>query len=99
MSSTDQLLETLILSNNNLNNNVGELTKSVNALVTIDAARAEREKYQEEKNKLYDDFISVNEEALSRVRRFHGHWDKMADKVFTMIVISILGLLGFNFLG
>lgn len=99
MSSTEQLLETLIQSNENVNNSVQSLADSVNNLVVIDAARAEREKNQEEKNEKYEEFIEKNEEPLMRVRRFQGHWDKMADKVFTLIVIAVLAAAGFNFLG
>ena len=98
MSDTNQLLETLIQSNQSLNENVGQLTQSVNSLVAIDAARAEREKNQEEKNERYEAFIEENTEPLSRLRRFQGHWDKAADKVFTLIVIAVMAAAGFNFL-
>lgn len=99
MSTTDNLLETLIQSNQSLNENVSNLTESVNNLVTIDAARAEREKNQEEKNEKYDNFIKDNTETLMRVKRGHGHWDKVADKVYALLAIAVLGLLGFNFVG
>lgn len=92
MSSTDQLLDTLI-------GQVSKLTESVDRLVVIDAAREERDKRQEEKNERYDTFIEENAIPLARVKRFQGHWDKASDKVFTLIVIAILAAAGFNFLG
>ena len=99
MDNQEQLLESLIESNRQTNTSVQKLAESVNELVVIDAARAEREKNQEEKNDKYDSFISENREPLARVKRFQGHWDKASDKVFTLIAIAGLAAAGFNFLG
>ena len=99
MNDTTQLLNTLIESNRDTSEAVKELTITVNNLVTIDAAKAEREKNQAEKNEKYDNFIYENTEPLLRLRRLQGHWDKAWDKVLTLIVIAAMAGAGFNFLG
>ena len=98
MSTTNQLLETLIKSNTSLSDNVSGLAESVNSLVVIDAARAEREKNQEEKNKRYDDFIKTNSEPLTRLRRWQLRVDKSGDKIFLGVIIALGALLGVNYL-
>jgi len=98
MNTTDQLLETLIKSNTSLSDNVSGLAESVNSLVVIDAARAEREKSQEKSNKKYDDFIDLNTEPLTRLRRWQLRVDKSSDKIFLVVILAIGSLLGFNYL-
>ncbi len=106
MSNTDTLIETLIKSNIDINNNVSKLTGEVSGLtklfgefVVIEAGRVEREKTQESINKENSEFRKLNAEPLTRLRRWHLRLDKSGDKVFFLVVISALGLLGFNFLG
>lgn len=98
MSTTNQLLETLIKSNTSLSDNVSGLAESVNSLVVIDAARAEREKNQEKNNKKYDDFITLNAEPLTRLRRWQLRVDKSGDKIFLAVIIALGALLGVNYL-
>ena len=98
MSTTNQLLETLIKSNTALSDNVSGLAKSVNSLVVIDAARAEREKTQEINNKKYDEFITLNSEPLTRLRRWQLRIDKSGDKIFLAFIIALGALLGVNYL-
>ena len=97
--STDALLATLIESDKDLRVSISELTKNVSALVIMEGRREEKEKAQVEKNEKYDAFISLNREPMDRVRRAQSHWDKVGDKVWTLIAIAVLSLLGFNFLG
>jgi hypothetical protein len=106
MSQTDQLIETLIKSNIDINNNVSSLTSEVSGLtklfgefVVIEAGRVEREKTQEAINKENNEFRKLNSEPLTRLRRWQVRVDKSSDKVFFLIGIALLGLLGFNFLG
>ena len=99
MNDTTQLLNTLIESNRDTSEAVKELTITVNNLVTIDAAKAEREKNQAEKNEKYDNFIYENTEPLLRLRRSQGHWSKTWEKVIALTVISAMTGAGFKFLG
>ncbi len=106
MTNTDTLIETLIKSNIDINNNVSKLTGEVSGLtklfgefVVIEAGRVEREKTQEAINKENSEFRKLNSEPLTRLRRWQVRVDKSSDKIFFMIGIAILGLLGFNFLG
>jgi hypothetical protein len=90
MTNTDKLLETLI-------EQVSKLTASVNDLVTIDAARAEREKAQEITNDQFKEFISQNSEPIARLKRSQLRYDKWGEKVGFIIIVALLASLGFNF--
>ena len=106
MPNTDTLIETLIKSNIDINNNVSKLTGEVSGLtklfgefVVIEAGRVEREKTQEAINKENSEFRKLNSEPLTRLRRWQLRVDKSGDKIFLGIVIAIAAMLGFNFLG
>jgi hypothetical protein len=106
MTNTDTLIETLIKSNIDINNNVSKLTGEVSGLtklfgefVVIEAGRVEREKTQEAINEENSDFRKINSEPLIRLRRWQLRVDKSGDKIFLGIVIAVLAMLGFNFLG
>jgi len=106
MTNTDTLIETLIKSNIDINNNVSILTGEVSGLtklfgefVVIEAGRVEREKTQEAINKENSEFRKLNSEPLTRLRRWQLRVDKSGDKIFLGIVIAIAAMLGFNFLG
>ncbi len=106
MTNTDTLIETLIKSNIDINNNVSKLTGEVSGLtklfgefVVIEAGRVEREKTQEAINKENSEFRKLNSEPLTRLRRWQLRVDKSGDKIFLGIVIAIAAMLGFNFLG
>lgn len=92
MSSTDQLLDTLI-------GQISKLTESVDRLVIIDAAREERDKTQEKENIKFNKFISHNSEPLTRLKRSQERFDKWGDKLGLALIIAILAASGFNFLG
>tara|TARA_R110000787_G_scaffold167889_2_gene280847 strand:- start:1404 stop:1682 length:279 start_codon:yes stop_codon:yes gene_type:complete len=92
MSSTDQLLDTLI-------GQISKLTESVDRLVIIDAAREERDKTQEKENIRFNKFILDNSEPLIRVKRTQERYDRWGDKIGLAIIIAILAASGFNFLG
>jgi len=106
MSNTDTLIETLIKSNIDINNNVSKLTGEVSGLtklfgefVVIEAGRVEREKTQESINKENSEFRKLNAEPLTRLRRWQLRVDKSGDKIFLGVVIAIGALLGVNYLG
>jgi len=106
MTNTDTLIETLIKSNIDINNNVSKLTGEVSGLtklfgefVVIEAGRVEREKTQEAINIENSDFRKLNAEPLTRLRRWQLRVDKSGDKIFLVIVLAIATMLGFNFLG
>ena len=83
MSSTDQLLDTLI-------GQISKLTESVDRLVIIDAAREERDKTQEKENIRFNKFILDNSEPLIRVKRTQERYDRWGDKIGLAIIIAIL---------
>jgi len=106
MTNTDTLIETLIKSNIDINNNVSKLTSEVSGLtklfgefVVIEAGRVEREKIQEIINIENSEFRKLNSEPLTRLRRWQLRVDKSGDKIFLGIVLAIAAMLGFNFLG
>jgi len=106
MGETDKLIETLIKSNIDINNNVSNLTSEVSGLtklfgefVVIEAGRVEREKTQEAINKEVSDFRKLNLEPLIRLRRWQLRIDKSGDKIFLGFFLAIAALLGVNFLG
>ena len=92
MSSTDQLLDTLI-------GQISKLTESVDRLVIIDAAREERDKTQEKENIKFNKFIADNSEPLIRLKRSQERYDKWGDKIGFALIIAALAASGFNFLG
>jgi len=106
MSDTDKLIEILIKSNQDVTKNVSSLTQEVSGLtkamgefIVIEATRAEREKNQEEKNKRYDDFIEKSTHPIDKLIESQATWSKVKDKVFAVVTLAVMGLLGFNFLG
>ena len=106
MTNTDTLIETLIKSNIDINNNVSKLTGEVSGLtklfgefVVIEAGRVEREKTQEAINIENSEFRKLNSEPLTRLRRWQLRVDKSGDKIFLAVIIAIAAMLGFNFLG
>lgn len=92
MSSTDQLLDTLI-------GQISKLTQSVDRLVVIDAAREERDKTQEKENVKFNKFMTDNSEPLTRLKRTQERYDKWGDKIGLAVIIAVLAASGFNFLG
>ncbi len=106
MTNTDTLIETLIKSNIDINNNVSRLTiqfsdlsKLFGEFIILEAGRVEREKTQEAVNKENSEFIKLNAEPLTRLRRWQLRVDKSGDKIFLGVVIAIGALLGVNYLG
>ena len=78
--------------------NVSKLTDSVDKLVTIDAARIEREKQQEKENEKFAKFMIKNSEPLARLKRTQARYDKWGDKIGFLVIMAILAMAGFNFL-
>ena len=106
MSDTNQLIEILIKSNQDVTSNVSSLTQEVSGLtkamgefIVIEAARAEREKNQEEKNKRYDDFIDKSTLPIDKLIESQNTWLKVKDKVWAAVAFAVMAMLGFNFLG
>jgi hypothetical protein len=109
-AQTEKLIESLIDSNrqlqhsiemtnqglNTVSNSVDKIAQSVDKLVMMDAKREEREKIQVEKNRKYDAFIDKYQFSLNRLVGAFDSYDKHFDKVMGLIIIAILGLIGWN---
>lgn len=76
---------------------VSSLTSSVNKLVTLDAARIEREKQQEKYNAEFIQFMKENQNSLYRLKRTHSRYDKWGTSIGFLFIVAILTALGFNF--
>lgn len=87
--NTDILLKTLVEGQNELNSKMGEL-------ISIEAARQERESVQKVKNERYETFIKQNEHPLYRVRRMQIILDSTLTKAFGAIVLAAAIWLGNN---
>ena len=77
---------------------VSKLVHSVNELVIIEAARAEREKQQQKDSENFYLFIKENTESLARVKRWHTKVDKWGTTLGFMVIVAIGTASGFNFL-
>lgn len=86
---TEQLLDTLIQQ-------VSKLTSSVDHLVSIDAARIEKEKHQEEKNKEAKTFMDKYKPTLDRVKTWHETIDKVKVPLIFAFIVALGTVLGFN---
>ncbi|MGB0943123.1 MAG: hypothetical protein ACPGUE_12005 [Marinomonas sp.] len=86
---TEQLLDTLIQQ-------VSKLTASVDHLVSIDAARIEKEKHQEEKNEEVKKFMGDYRSTLDRVKTWHETLDKVKVPLIFAVIVALGTLLGIN---
>jgi len=77
---------------------VKELVSSVNKLVLIEAARAEREKQQQKDSENFYKFIEENKEPLTRLKRWHVKVDKWGTTLGFMVILAVATASGFNFL-
>lgn len=96
-ATTDILLKQLVEGQDNLN-------KKFEQLIVIEAGREEREISQAIKNKDFIDFINLNRDPLSRVRRFQNHIDKAISGVWSKAFLAVAifigaSMAGFNWLG
>ena len=105
MSRTDQRLETLIKSNEEVkeeqrqtNANMLEISSSMATLATIEAGRAVREEHQGQVNEKFDKFITDNNNTLVRIRAWLKRWDGAWDKILVLLIIAVLTAAGFNWL-
>jgi len=86
------------------NETVKELTKSVQELVTTERERVLKDEYQKkineeqhEYNKLNDKKWSENTETINRSKRFLDTINSLSTKVYGVIVIGLMVLMGFKF--
>lgn len=91
------LIKSLIRSVESTNETVKELASNVYELVQIEKVREERDKHQEEKNKIYDEHIKVAEPILQKAKDSQEFISKLKVPVAAAFVIALLALLGFNF--
>tara|TARA_R110002020_G_scaffold217742_3_gene425520 strand:+ start:1150 stop:1470 length:321 start_codon:yes stop_codon:yes gene_type:complete len=102
---SDNAIKALISTIEATNDTVKELTRSVQALVTSENQRIVKDEHQQEINieqkkinaknmELWDDA----RDTIVRAERFHKAFDSVTVKVSGLIVIAILGLIGFKFI-
>ena len=92
------LLEGLVKSQESMSEKMGTLYDRMGDLVSIEAARVEREVNQSVKNKEVADFIKLNEEPLIRVRRWQKVMDSSIAKVVAAAVLAACAISANNFL-
>jgi len=95
-TSTKILLKRLIEGQDNMN-------QKFEQLVAIEAGRVERENNQSVKNDEFKDFIKMNRDALNRLRRTQGHFDKAVGGVWSKAFVAVAifaaaSMAGFNWL-
>lgn len=102
---SDNAIQALISTIEATNDTVKELTRSVQALVTSENQRIVKDEHQQEINveqkkinaknmQLWDDA----RDTIVRAERFHKAFDSVTVKVSGLIVIAVLGLIGFKFI-
>jgi len=101
----DQTIRALISSIESTNETVKELTKGVQALVGAENQRIIKDEHQQEVNAKQTIINNKNDvlwdkarDTIVRAERFHKTFDSVAVKVSGLIVIAILGLVGFKFI-
>lgn len=90
MSDRNTMLDMLIKGQDNLNSRIAELADKIGQLVSIEAARAERESNQERKNSEFKSFIDENRDTLTRVKRWHKLVDSSMIRVVGGIVFAVV---------
>ena len=102
---SDNAIKALISTIEATNDTVKELTRSVQALVTSENQRIVKDEHQQEINieqkkinaknmQLWDDA----RDTIVRAERFHKAFDSVTVKVSGLVVIAVLGLIGFKFI-
>jgi len=102
---SDSAIQALISTIEATNDTVKELTRSVQALVTSENQRIVKDEHQQEINveqkkinaknmQLWDDA----RDTIVRAERFHKAFDSVTVKVSGLVVIAVLGLIGFKFI-
>lgn len=90
-------LELLVKGQENLTAQIGRLaeqnshlTDKIAQLITIEAARAERESAQEKRLREFEGFIDDARDTIVRVKRFHSLLDGSLTKVFSVAIIGVV---------
>ena len=102
---SDNAIQALISTIEATNDTVKELTRSVQALVTSENQRIVKDEHQQEINaeqkkinaknmQLWDDA----RDTIVRAERLHKVFDSVTVKVSGLVVIAVLGLIGFKFI-
>lgn len=86
----DSLIKMLIDSNDKLNVSVAGLNDKFGSFVEIEAARSEREKFQQKEIETLQLFKEEAMPTIIRSKRYHGFMDASASKLLTALVIIIL---------
>lgn len=81
------------------NKTVSHLASSVDKLITDNKVREEKDKYQEEKNTVYSDYMKVASPIVNRVALFFVTWDKVKIPLIVGFIILVMTALNFNFAG
>jgi ABC-type multidrug transport system fused ATPase/permease subunit len=88
-------LELLVKGQENLTAQIGRLAEQngnladkITQLITLEAARAERESVQEKRNREFEEFIDSARDTIVRVKRFHSLLDGSLTKVFSVAIIA-----------
>jgi len=102
---SDNAIKALISTIEATNDTVKELTRSVQALVTSENQRIVKDEHQQEINaeqkKINDKNMQLWDDArdtIVRAERFHKAFDSVTVKVSGLVVIAVLGLIGFKFI-
>ena len=90
--TTDELLNKLIAQ-------ISELANNVNSLVVVEAARSEREKFQEKKNDAFERHIEKYTPVLDRSNRTQVFWDKALVPLVVMFIVTALYAMDINIKG
>lgn len=102
---SDQTIQALISTIEATNETVKELTRSVQALVSSENQRIIKDEHQQEINAEQKAINAKNAElwddardTIVRAERFHKAFDSVTVKVSGLVVIAVLGLIGFKFI-
>ena len=81
------------------NEAVNHLSDSVDKLITDNKVREEKDKYQDEKNAVFADYMKVASPTVSRVSLAFVTWDKVKIPLIVGFIILVMTALNFNFAG
>jgi len=102
---SDSAIQALISTIEATNDTVKELTRSVQALVTSENQRIVKDEHQQEINVEQKKINAKNmqlwdnaRDTIVRAERFHKAFDSVTVKVSGLVVIAVLGLIGFKFI-
>ena len=102
--SLELLITELISSQKDTNESIKETNKAVNhlsgsvdKLITDNKVREEKDKYQEEKNANFSEYIKTASPIVNRVALFFSTWDKVKIPLIVGFIILVMTALKFNF--